>query len=163
MPQPNPYQLALVSNITFRRTGVVNANGSVAGELTIGLKTWPTVERGVNYTWVRKGVYTLEMCIKTSGRAVKCLCFSESKAIWTHLIHDADDDNHATLEGCIAPGLSANENGIQRSADAMLEVWAALGGHEMWKRVTINVANNIFGNETKEEWIARREREQGLR
>ena len=94
---------------------------------------------------------------------MKCLCFSESKAIWTHLIHDADDDNHATLEGCIAPGLSANENGIQRSADAMLEVWAALGGHEMWKRVTINVANNIFGNETKEEWIARREREQGLR
>jgi hypothetical protein len=76
--------------ITFRRTGGVNANGSVAGELSIGIQKWPTI-------------------------------------------------------------------------DAMLDVWAALGGFKMWKRVTINVANNIFGNETKEEWIARREREQGLR
>jgi hypothetical protein len=97
------------------------------------------------------------MCVKTRGRAVNCLCFHESPAISTHLIHDANHDNHQTLEGCIAPGLRADEGGVHDSAAAMDEVWAALGGFVLWKTVTILVANNIVGNETKEEWIRRRE------
>jgi hypothetical protein len=134
----------------------VNRNGSVAGELAVGSKKWPTIERGVNYTFVRQGAYTLLMCVKTRGRAVNCLCFHESPAISTHLIHDADDDDHQSLEGCIAPGLSADEHGIHDSAAAMDELWTALGGFVMWKKVTILVANNIRGDERKEGWIRRR-------
>ena len=144
-------------DISFRRTGVVNRNGSMAGELAIGSRTWPTIERGGNYTFVRQGAYSLLMCIKTSGRPVNCLCFHESAAISTHLIHDADHDDHRYLEGCIAPGLSADENGIDDSAAAMNEIWTALGGFDVGKTVTILVANNIHGDERKEGWIRRRE------
>lgn len=148
---------SLWHDICFRRTGVVNRNGSVAGELAIGSRKWPTIERGVNHTFARQGSYSLLMCVKTSRRAVNCLCFHESPAISTHLIHDANHDDHQALTGCVAPGLRADENGIHDSAAAMNEVWAALGGFVMWKMVTILVANNIHGNETKEEWIRRRE------
>lgn len=148
--------------ITFKRMGTVNANGSVPGQLTIGVKTWPTIERGVEYTFVRKGTYLLLMCFKTSGRRVRCLCFDDSPAISSHLIHDALNDRHTELQGCIAPGLSANENGIKDSAKAMDEVFLALGGFREWHKLTIEVQNNIVGSETKQDWIKRREKERGI-
>jgi hypothetical protein len=147
-----------MSDITFRRTGTVNKNGSVPGKLTINGKTWPTVERGGGYTFVRKGSYTLLMCMKTRGRKVQCLCFSDDPSISTHLIHDALNNNHHQLEGCIAPGLNSDENGIKDSAAAMLEVFAALGGYQEWTKKTITVENNIVGEETKEQWIQRRKK-----
>lgn len=156
----NNYFTGVGCDIKFRRTGVVNANGSVAGELNIGSLKWPTIERGVDYTFVRQGIYSLLMCTKISGRAVNCLCFHESTAISKHLIHDALKDDHGKLRGCIAPGLSADRDGINGSEDAMKEVFAALGGFFPWKKVTIAVRNNIRGDETKEEWIKRREREE---
>lgn len=146
-----------MADIVFRRLGTANSNGSVPGELRIGSRTWPTIERGANYTFVRQGTYNLVMCVKLSGRAVNCLCFNDSPAIATHLIHDAYNDNHNSLAGCIAPGLTADSNGIHDSAKAMEEVFAALGGFIMWRTVTIEVQNNITTGETKEEWIARRE------
>lgn len=152
-----------MADMTFKRTGVLNKNGSVMGELKIGNKTWPTMERGTGFTYVRKGVYKVSMTVKTKGREVKCLCFDDSKAIWTHLIHDAQDDNHINLEGCIAPGLTKDEEGVNDSADAMAEVLAALGGYKQWKRCTIDVQNNMNGSqETKEEWIERRRKEKGI-
>ena len=152
---------AVTSDIQFRRTGVVNvSNGSVMGELRIGIQKWPTMERGKDYTFVRKGVYTLLMCTKVSGRAVNCLCFSDSPAISTHLIHDAMNDNSTGIEGCIAPGRGADRNGVHGSADAMIDIFAALGGFYMWKKVAIFVENNIKGDETKDEWIKRREKGQ---
>ena len=48
-----------MADIIFRRTGTVNPNGSVPGTLTIGDKTWPTIERGGGYTFVRQGTYKL--------------------------------------------------------------------------------------------------------
>lgn len=156
-------------DITFKRTSVPDANDQpVFGQLTIGDKTWPTVERGRNYTFVRKGTYKLYMTTKSSGRAVKCMAFmdpqlrkdgagkSVSRAISTHLIHDALNDKHTTLSGCIAPGLSADANGIKDSEKAMKEVFLALGGWTdgTWK--TIEVENNIHGEETGEQWIQRR-------
>lgn len=146
-------------DIQFSRTGVVNANGSVAGELRIGVQKWPTMERGADYTFVRKGVYTLLMCTKVSGRAVNCLCFSDSLAISRHLIHDAKDDDYKQITGCIAPGRGADRSSVHGSADAMIDIFAALGGFFMWKKVTILVENNIRGDETKEQWIRRREAE----
>ncbi len=146
-----------ISDILFWRLGTVNANGSIPGMLKIGEKSWPTIERGHGYSFVRKGFYVMEMCVKTKARAVNCLCFSESPAIWTHLIHDADNDDSKWLDGCIAPGLAATKDGITGSAAAMLEVFAALNGFQMWKKVTIWVSNNISGDETKDEWIKRRE------
>ena len=148
-----------MADITFRRTGAVNANGSVPGTLTIGAKSWPTIERGTGHTFVRKGTYTLLMCPKVSGRKVNCLCFSDSTAISTHLIHDALNDSHAELEGCIAPGLTSDADGIEDSAKAMLEVFAALGGYVEWAKKSIEVENNIRGDETREQWIRRRESE----
>ena len=147
-----------MADIIFRRTGKINSNGSVPGELTIGTRTWPTIERGANYTFVRMGQYELLMCYKTRGRHVRCLCFHESRAVSSHLIHDALKDSHTQLEGCIAPGLSADDKGIKDSAKAMDEVFTALGGFVEWKKnITIDVQNNILGLETKEQWIERRE------
>ncbi len=146
-------------DIKFCRTGVVNANGSVAGELRIGALKWPTIERGMTYTFVRRGVYSLEMSIKIEGRHVKCLRFSESPAISKHLIHDAEDDDFENLSGCIAPGRGADKWGIHGSADAMKDIFAALGGFFVGAKVTILVGNNITGDESKEDWIKRLERE----
>jgi hypothetical protein len=146
-----------MTDIVFRRTGITNPNGSVPGVLTIGEKSWPTIERGASYTFVRKGQYRLVMCKKLSGRPVRCLCFNDSAAIGTHLIHDAMGDNHRELQGCIAPGLTSNGEGIQDSAKAMEEVFEALGGFVDWRTKTIDVQNNIVGDETKEQWIKRRE------
>jgi hypothetical protein len=146
-----------MADIAFKRTGKINSNGSVPGELTVGTRTWPTIERGATYTFVRKGEYELLMCYKVSGRHIPCLCFHESRAISTHLIHDALNDDHNELEGCIAPGTSADDKGINGSAKAMQEVFAALGGFAEWRKVTIDVQNNVAGLETKDEWIKRRE------
>src|SRR5262245_17579009 len=146
-----------MADLVFRRLGTANKNGSVPGELRAGAKRWPTIERGANYTFVRQGTYNLVMCNKLSGRHVRCLCFNDSPAISSHLIHDALHDDHNELQGCIAPGLTADATGIHDSAKAMEEVFAALGGFVMWKSVTIEVQNNIVGLETKDEWVKRRE------
>ena len=45
-----------MAKIIFKRTGTANANGSIPGELTIGSKTWPTIERGADFTFVREGI-----------------------------------------------------------------------------------------------------------
>ncbi len=146
-----------MTDIIFRRTGVVNPNGSVPGFLTIGETSWPTIERGGSYTFVRKGHYRLAMCKKVSGRSVRCLCFSDSPHISSHLIHDAYRDDHRHLQGCIAPGLTSDGEGIQNSGEAMVEIFQALGGYAEWSSKTIDIQNNIWGDETKEDWIKRRE------
>lgn len=152
-----------MADMTFKRTGTLNNNGSVMGELTIGNKTWPTMERGTGHSYVRKGVYKVSMTVKTSGREVKCLCFDESRAIWTHLIHDAKDDLHSQLAGCISPGMTKDLEGVNDCEEAMAEVFTALGNYKQWKRCTIDVQNNMNGSpETKEEWIARRRLEKGI-
>jgi hypothetical protein len=85
------------------------------------------------------------------------LCFNDNPAISSHLIHDALNDDFRQLEGCIAPGLSADLEGINHSAEAMAEVFDALGGYAGWSTKTIDVQNNIWGDETKLEWIKRRQ------
>jgi hypothetical protein len=145
-----------MADITFKRTGPENSKGGVPGELTIGSKTWPTIERGGGYTFVRKGEYTLKMDIKATGRKVQCLRFDHD-GIRTHLIHDALNDNHANLAGCIAPGQSKNDNCIKGSAEAMKEVLIALGGSVQGTAKTILVENNITGDETGEQWMRRRQ------
>ena len=143
-----------MADITFKRTGP-EKNGGVPGELTIGSKTWPTLERGGGYTFVRKGEYTLKMDMKATGRSVKCLRFDHD-GIRTHLIHDALNDNHMTLAGCIAPGQSADDDGINGSAEAMKEVFLTLGGFVQDKNKSISVENNITGSETGLQWMQRR-------
>lgn len=144
-----------MADITFKRTGAANGNGSIPGELTIGTKTWPTIERGVAYTFVRKGEYTLKMDVKNTGRKVNCLRF-DHEGIRTHLIHDALNDSHLNLQGCIAPGTSFDVKGIKGSAAAMLEVFAALGGFVSGRTKTISIENNIAGEESGEDWMKRR-------
>ena len=144
-----------MADITFKRTGDATKEGPILGELTIGAKTWPTVERGSAYTFVRKGEYQLVMDVKNTGRKVKCLRFDHD-GIRTHLIHDALNDRHTNLSGCIAPGLKDGAKGYKDSAKAMLEVWAALGGYKKGVTKTIKIENNIMGDETAEQWIRRR-------
>lgn len=146
-----------MSDIVFKRTGTYQG-GAPAGELKIGDKSWPTIERGGGYTWVRAGTYTLEMDIKRTGRKVQCLRFDHD-GIRTHLIHDALGDSHYNLQGCIAPGRTKTEDGIQDSAEAMKEVFLALGGFTQDALKTITVENNIAGDETGEQWMRRRQSE----
>jgi len=147
-----------MATITFKRTGTVNSNGSVPGELTIGNKIWPTIERGVSYTFVRKGTYQVTMDKKRTKRKIKCLRFDEDPAIQTHLVHAALNDNSFNLEGCIAPGQASHPKGIKGSAAAMEEILVALGGFVPGKEVSIEIKNNIRGNESKNAWIARRKK-----
>lgn len=155
----NSPRIDALHHFTFRRTGEVNANGSIPGELTLGPKTWPTVERGDGHTFVRKGDYTLMVDYKNTDRAggvkVKCLRFNH-EGIKTHLIHDALNDKHTNLLGCIGPGLEATDTGIRHSEKAMAEIWDAIGGWVDGKLCTITVENNIVGDETAADWIARR-------
>jgi hypothetical protein len=141
--------------IVFRRRSAVNANGSVPGTLTIGAKSWPTIERGGPYTFVRKGEYTVKMDIKNTGRRIRCLRFDHD-GIRTHLIHDSLNDNHRNLLGCISPGKTASNTGVTDSEEAMREVFQALGGFEQSLTKTITVENNIRGDETGEAWMRRR-------
>lgn len=143
-----------MAHIILKRTGA-NANGSVAGQLNIGIRTWPTIERGGGYTFVRMGEYTLKMDVKATGRRVNCLRF-DHEGIRTHLIHEALFDSHSTLEGCIAPGTSRDEQGIKNSTQAMREIFAALGGFVVGTTKTIKVENNVMGSETAGAWMQRR-------
>ncbi|MFA8387435.1 MAG: hypothetical protein ACEPO2_17560 [Pelagibaca sp.] len=146
---------------TFRRSITPNSDGTIFGELTLGNKTWPTIERGNGYTFVRKGTYRLVVDYKNTDRKggvkVKCLRFNH-EGIRTHLVHDALNDNAFTLAGCIAPGMSKTENGIKDSIKAMNEIWDAVGGWEDGKVCSIFVENNVIGDETAANWIARRKK-----
>ncbi len=142
-----------MSDISFKRTGA--SSGAPRGELRIGAQSWPTIERGGGYTWVRQGTYNLKMDIKRTHRHVQCLRFDHD-GVRTHLIHDALNDDHHTLEGCIAPGSKSTDAGISGSAQAMQSVFLALGGFVDGKVVTITVENNIEGSETGQEWLRRR-------
>ena len=144
-----------IADILFERTGVVNTNGSVAGLLTIGGKSWPTIERGGGYTFVRKGKYNVKMDIKNTGRKIQCLRFNHD-GIRTHLVHDALNDKHTNLSGCIGPGLVETDTGISDSIKAMSEIWNALGGFAQGTIKTIYVENNVTGDETGEAWMKRR-------
>ena len=163
-----------MADIYFQRDGITNPNGSIPGELQIGGQTWPTIERGGRYTFVRQGMYQVAMDHKnSSGRRgepsstgtsasapnamypLRCLRFTDP-AIQSHLIHDALYDDHTNLSGCIAPGLTADYEGVYRSGEAMEEIFEALGGFAIGKVFTISVRNNIRGNETREQWIRRR-------
>jgi hypothetical protein len=162
-----------MADMVFWRTGVTCKEGAVAGVLQIGEKFWPTIERGDGYTYVRKGTYVVTVGHKNKVREaggqcimVRCLRFGESPAIASHLIHDAYKDKHTALLGCIAPGLSADATGIHRSEEAMQQVLETLGVIDatgclkVGERRTIDVLNNVGGgDETKREWIDRRERD----
>ncbi|SHI02861.1 hypothetical protein [Marivita hallyeonensis] len=144
---------------TFKRSLTANANGTIPGELTLGDKTWPTIERGNGYTFVRKGTYRLMVDYKNTDRKggvkVKCLRFNH-EGIRTHLIHDALNDNAFTLAGCIAPGMAKTDTGISGSLQAMDEIWDAIGGWQDGKACSIFVENNVVGEETAANWIQRR-------
>lgn len=149
--------------LRHRRTGPEAANKAVPGELTIGSKTWPTIERGDGFTFVRQGTYTVTMDYKNTPRTakngtktyIKCLRFDHG-GIRTHLIHDALRNSHRTLAGCIAPGLTGDADSIKDSAKAMAEIWEALGGFVEGKSFQITVENNITGDEKGVDWMARR-------
>jgi hypothetical protein len=79
-----------MADITFIRLSPPNNNGSVRGRLTIGSKTWDTIERGARYTFVRKGEYNVKMDHKKTGKLLKCLRFDHPGAR-THLIHAANN------------------------------------------------------------------------
>lgn len=150
-PRPTTHR-----HIHFQRTGEENENGSIPGEMTIGNKTWPTMERGRNYTFARKGDYvlTMEMKVKNPRPAMR---FSH-EGVRLLMIHDANEDRHTALDGCIAPGLEATATGVTGSAKAMSEVFDALGGFNPGTEVTLHVENNIWGDETAREFVERRKK-----
>jgi hypothetical protein len=120
---------------------------------TLG-KTFTTRERGDGYVSLRIGQYKMKHSTKIKGRQVKCLRPVED-SITTMLIHDADKDNPATLEGCIAPGKVGGEANWTDSAGAMEELWSALGGWEEGKEVILNVMTNVSyrpEGETRNDW-----------
>lgn len=150
-PRPTTYL-----HIDFKRTGAENENGSIPGVMTIGNRSWPTMERGSNYTFARKGDYVLKMEMKVTNPR-PAMRFSH-EGVRLLMIHDADNDRHTALDGCIAPGLEATPTGVTGSAKAMAEVLDALGGFVPGTEVTLYVENNIKGDETAREFVERRKK-----
>lgn len=140
--------------LTLRRTGVVNANKTVMGELTIGDKTWPTMEKGKTYTHPRKGDYNIEMCMKIENPR-KAIRFSDP-GVRALMIHDYRGD----VAGCVAPGLEATSEGVSGSWDAMLEIFDKLGGWVDGGELTLRVENNMSDGdqEVARDFIARRKK-----
>jgi hypothetical protein len=85
------------------------------------------MERGEGHVSARAGTYELKIDIKNTHRRIPCLRFNHLGA-HTLLIHDAYNDKHKNLEGCIAPGLSSYDGGVHNSAEAMKEIFELLCG-----------------------------------
>lgn len=146
--------------IEVTRLGVRKEDGHVFGTMSIkenGVEVvnFKTLERGVNFTNLKIGVYELQHSRKRKGRQVKCLR-PTNLYISSVLVHDAYDDNANNLEGCIAPFMFSNYKG---SSLAMEELWKVLGGFDesFKKKIKLKVVNNVPGEtRTAEQWIAQR-------
>lgn len=148
--------IAFYNQITYRRTGTTKDRSTAFGELTIGSKTWPTAENTYYpNSWPRKGKYVVKIDRKIENRQVNALRFWHDY-IYRILIHDAFEDDPKELSGCIAPALKRDGDKIEHSAEAMEEVWAALGGYVPGKFIPLTIENNIDGAETARQWVKRR-------
>jgi hypothetical protein len=143
--------------MTFERPGYNNADCSIPGELRVRGTAFPTIERGRGYTTVRRGLYSVEMSWKRSGRRIRCLRFTR-QGIRALLIHAALNDDPLNLEGCIAPGMIPSESGgIEESDRAMEEIFGLLGGFHEGNEFIIWVRNNAPGIRGESHaWIRRR-------
>ena len=109
-------------------------------------------DANLSFSSLRVGTYKMKHDWKREGRRVKCLRPVDT-AIEKVLIHDAYDDDPNTLEGCIAPGLIGGEANWQNSAEAMEQLWKALGEFEVGKEVVLVVLTNATGIDDKEKGI----------
>ncbi len=149
--------------IEVLRTGVQPNKGHVYGVMTVKnngaeVGKFSTLERGVDFTNLKIGVYEMHHSKKHKARPVKCLR-PTNMFISSVLIHDAykDDANH--LEGCIAPFLFGSEAHYTGSAQALDQLWTLLGGYDesQQKTITLRVLNNFPGEKrTADQWIAQR-------
>ncbi len=141
--------------IFHRRTGEISkATGAIFGELSIGGKSWPTMERGQPYVHARKGLYNLEMVTKIDNPR-PAIRFAD-KGVRSLMIHDAVAVAH--IEGCIAPGTGKDTSVVTGSATAMTEIFDALGGWKEGMTLYLSVANNVYpgDQETAPAFIKRR-------
>lgn len=146
------------------RTGEPFQAGDVVGQrglLVIGPASWPTIERWDVDTKLLPGEYAAEFGWWTnkSGmrwQAIRILLTQEQyrltypeerrnqlkflgqKARGRIYFHPSNFASQ--LEGCIAPGLKEIEDGVAESRRAMHQVFAALGGWEESKRLSLEVS-----------------------
>ena len=143
--------------LTLMRVGP-DANGEECGYLKVMWTgdVFSTRENDANlrFSSLRVGTYKMKHDWKREGRRVKCLRPVDS-AIQKVLIHDADNDDPNRLSGCIAPGLLGGEANWQNSAEAMEQLWKALGefkeGNEVYLLVLTNATGVSFW-ESKDDW-----------
>ncbi len=141
--------------LTLRRTGEIGkTTGMIFGELTIGEKSWVTMERGHGYTYARKGGYNLEMVMKieTPRPAIRFV----DKGVQALMIHDAAAVND--IKGCIAPGLGQKDGLVTDSVKAMGEIFDTLGGWAPGKKLFLTIENNALegDRECSRDFIKRR-------
>lgn len=116
----------------IKRTGeVFRDTEGVEGrrlKITIGDKSWPAIERGGRYKWLRPGLYDVEFGYWTSssGRRYKAIRVLGAYSQGRIYIHPANWPRQLT--GCIAPGLEASAHGVHKSRPAIVEIFEALGG-----------------------------------
>ncbi len=90
-----------------------------------------TLERGPHARWVhlRPGTYRVRMDHwqpRSGGPKRRSLRVLDVYEDHVH-VHPANRPRH--LEGCIAPGMSTSQAGVERSAEALERVFAELGGY----------------------------------
>ncbi|HMS39443.1 MAG TPA: hypothetical protein PKE69_04400 [Pyrinomonadaceae bacterium] len=114
----------------------------------------------LTYSSLRMGEYEMEHSMKThnlngtpSANPKKCLRPTDAR-IRSVLIHAAAKDNPDTLQGCLAPGTFGQLYDFSDSEKAMEELFQALDGYEIGKKVTLKVLSNATGAgyDTKETW-----------
>src|SRR3990167_1429630 len=109
------------------------------GRVTVGPSEFYTIERLDGFMRAPCGRYRVELARMRSSeaRAIRLLPDGHREAdhlpgFWRSLtagriyIHPANEP--CQVQGCIAPGLYLTEFGVSRSVDAMVCIFAALGG-----------------------------------
>ena len=132
------------------RTGEVfeDAKGveGIRGELTLGPVSFPTVERGDGYKMLPLGTYECEMgwISFSGGRTARAIRVLGEYSMGRIYVHPANYPSQ--LAGCIAPGMTIEEDGVGRSRDAMRQIFDALGGWLKDRPVRLLVSDG-FGEE----------------
>lgn len=117
------------------------------GKIVIGGREWPTVERRGGYVFVPPGNHQARMDIRLKDdgtlhknwRVIRILYTYSTSSVPRILIHVAY--HPWELAGCIAPGMSATPLGVSESSKALDEIFDALGGWSLGRRVLIHVKN----------------------
>lgn len=134
----------------------------IRGTISINGVSWPTIERGkgfaTDYKRLRPGRYRVRMDVWKSARAVKLGepgapslkvvgRYETRDGVTTLVPLDGRQHVHPAnypcqLTGCIAPGFTESDRGVDNSRAALAQIFLALGGYTPGREFDLEVLND---------------------